>query len=859
MPLTVAEKRRMLELHRKREGTAVAVAEPEPEDTGGGFLSTLGAFLKHPFVGAGGTIESGILNPAQFFQQDPVVAAKRVGGGLAAGATLGAVAPFAEDVEGSTSGQVAELLGTFAPFGAVSKFVGGIKGVGGLTRGLMTGASLAGVEQGARSAVGKDVSLGQAAGTTAIFGALDGFLHGLGSFGKKLSKMRDVTKIQKELSGAVERGEIKAMSDSEVKTLSKAIVHGESKASLALPANERFLGQSGLGGASNQPRLYAPAITRGEEKVLHQIPQITERGTIDRYVTQPNFIETGPRMHRRLGTTELMLNPIHKAENDAARHIKDTSDEFNKLIKDNIKFGHRGPASRNIMIYATAQQKGGAKILGQMGIKETPTLTANEQKIYGWMRERLEGYYTALNQARLAGGLKPFPKVQNYFTFFRSMNGELKNGFDMRTLDIPNTMRRRIPRIEETPFRYKKPRVTDDYGELELDAFSVFERYSQSALRHIELTPQVQRVRQMLDPVGGKFKSGFNLLEENPEAYRDLNSWVNFVAGVDERLLAASVEKQLGKTNENLAYAVLGYNIRSAFIQPTAIVNSLVEIGPKYTMQGINAMFNKEERAFARRMSDHLAGREHDVALNELMTSVTGSTAQIKKKVGRGGLKPLQLLDMQTAVASWLGAYKKGRAVEKLGETKAARYADDIVIRTQASASRSDVAPIQRSKTGKFVAMFQTFVINNWGFLTRDVLGLGNVSVNNKQAMAKVVRLIAGVTAVNTLYEDILGVRSPFPAPINAYRKEIAKSGESGKAIGQAILELAEVVPVVGGGMRYGSSPLGAGIQLTEDLAELVRGKQKAAKAAETIGKLTGMPGTTQIKKTIRFLKKPKE
>jgi hypothetical protein len=68
--------------------------------------------------------------------QDPVewlgsgpslgVAAKRVGGGIVGGATLGAIEPFKEEIAGTAGAGAGELVGLLAPLGAAYKVGGAV-------------------------------------------------------------------------------------------------------------------------------------------------------------------------------------------------------------------------------------------------------------------------------------------------------------------------------------------------------------------------------------------------------------------------------------------------------------------------------------------------------------------------------------------------------------------------------------------------------------------------------------------------------------------------------------------------------------------------------------------------------------
>jgi hypothetical protein len=223
------------------------------------------------------------------------------------------------------------------------------------------------------------------------------------------------------------------------------------------------------------------------------------------------------------------------------------------------------------------------------------------------------------------------------------------------------------------------------------------------------------------------------------------------------------------------------------------------------------------------------------------------------------GMRALRELDLQTATATWEGAYTKAIEVDKMTPEAARRYADDVVVRTQGSAAPHDLAPIQRTALGKALTLFQTFVINNWNFLTKKALGIKNADMGNKAITGKVIRLVIGTTIINSLF-DLMGVYSPLPAPIEEFGRQKERGKSAGEALTSSALEFTQLVPGLGG-LRYGSGVLGATADYVGDVAKKTaaatgRYVGPTKPVAELIGKALGIPGTTQASKSIRIAKK---
>jgi len=256
------------------------------------------------------------------------------------------------------------------------------------------------------------------------------------------------------------------------------------------------------------------------------------------------------------------------------------------------------------------------------------------------------------------------------------------------------------------------------------------------------------------------------------------------------------------------------------------------------------------------RKSKVLVGRRYDVTVEDALRAVRSRRlGEVQRVAARTALKPLQLLDIETAKACWHAAYKYG--MEKMGyaSKKAITYADDVVTRTQASAMPGDIAPIQRAVAGRFLTLFQTFTINDWNFLIRDVLGLRNATVDTPGAFAKAMRYVAATTLFNILFEDVLHIQSPFPTPIRAFREALERGDDTPSLLWNVGKEFIEPIPIIGAA-RYGKGPGGPGVELLNETVKYITKKPMAPPAWELGGKWLGLPGTAQVAKTVRAEKR---
>jgi hypothetical protein len=412
--------------------------------------------------------------------------------------------------------------------------------------------------------------------------------------------------------------------------------------------------------------------------------------------------------------------------------------------------------------------------------------------------------------------------------------------------DKPMVINELFLKLKTTPFRHAKARAEFVPQKLNLDYFDVMQRYGYSSINHIQMSPTIAKLREYMLTIG---KDKWKMIDHAPRTAAWLNAWINFQAGQTPFRLPAVLERGLRKLNKNALYAILSWNNRSALIQPSAMLQAYVLLGEKYTVYGIESLLHPSKRNFALEKSKHLMSRDFDVAYKDAFDLIRGGNiSEGQKAAGKFGLKLLKILDMETAKATWQGAYQKGIKELNYTEAKAIQYADDITIKTQASGAPQDVAPIQRTIIGRTATLFQTFVINEWNFMVKDVLGYKTGKVSKPQAMKNIIRFVVGTTLINAFYEDVLGLNSPYPSPVNAYQYAKEQGKEPLELTWAVIRELIEKVPIIGGA-RYRGSIAGASL---EAIGKVVKGQ----KLPTTVGTLLGIPGTIQVGKSLRARKR---
>ena len=505
--------------------------------------------------------------------------------------------------------------------------------------------------------------------------------------------------------------------------------------------------------------------------------------------------------------------------------------------------------------YAIGQQRKGQEILGAMG-KDFPTeLTPREQVLYTELRGHYKALFDRINVMRRSNGMKAIQEVDNYFTFFSVFNMKERMGMKFNpVLDKAKIIDQAYAQASSTPFRFAKHR-TKKLMPIETNALNMYMNYAEPAIRHIHITPTVALIKELRQKAKvdwtGKGKKTL-LKSAKPRLDNFLRVWANQITGIDplaKRWPKAS--KVAGILSRNLTFSILGANVRSALIQTTALRNTATEIGFTRTTEGMARVLNPKDWSMAHKLSEVLDARVMSAATADALRFVRGKKfGKVRQLTGSAALWPLKVLDHITATATWLGAYKQGRGW-KWGEKRASVYADDVVTKTQASALPGDLSRMQTNALGKAVSLFQTFVINDFQFLAKDVLGINNPRLGNKAITAKVIRYVAATTLLNALLEDVVGVSSPFPTPIRTFRRKREEGAENIETLTSLAMEMLEPIPIVGG-FRYGSTPLGAVAQTLGEVPPSLTGAPLAKHPLEPILKLAGVPGTAQVTKMQR-------
>lgn len=573
------------------------------------------------------------------------------------------------------------------------------------------------------------------------------------------------------------------------------------------------------------------------------------------------------------------LQKVSKKELEtASKHVKDLSKQFkDRRLREELG------------VYWHSLTKSGDKAMQFM--RKKPVENPKYIELKNTLQPMFEDMLNEVNRIRVKVGNKPIKGIDDYLAFYAKESlwedfynlarGKKidKQRTNLILDDIDTIMNRQNTSIKDSPaFAHVKRKPVREGINIELDPLAIYARYLNDTVRYKHTAPLNKFVKELigtehLDVKTGKMGEPIKIT--NPNLANDLASWNNAIAGMPNMNVPRGLEKFLRGVNNNLTAAQLFGNVRTTALQPFALHNTWAKFGTKNLGIGIDSMVRKRKTPIEE--SNVLTNAEMEAGLNDLTNMVTTSKFQRgKQETYRISSAALRKLDYFSREITWRTVYHSLEPLIKQGKMskrEAIRKADQEVIRTQASGDIGEISPVQRNIIGKTLTLWQTFTIGQLNFALADILGKGPGAekLGIRKRSERLGRYLIGGAAINYLFEDLMGVQSPLPSPEQTLWKSL-QAGDPGSDVAlKSILELAEAFPG-GGSAKFGSHPAGPlfelGGKITKSLArdgydtqsvlsKAIEGEPRAlTTVTEIIGKLAGVPGTAQVTKAIRGVRR---
>ncbi len=319
------------------------------------------------------------------------------------------------------------------------------------------------------------------------------------------------------------------------------------------------------------------------------------------------------------------------------------------------------------------------------------------------------------------------------------------------------------------------------------------------------------------------------------EQYKAIQDWLLDLAG-GERYKFDGVEKFFRYARTSQSIMSMGLRIGTIVQQTAGLLSAVPEIGTVNALNGAAIMLKnihtmgaitEETKQRSRIMAYRIENMDREIAdFNRRILDSKGGLDYIKDNA----FTPMGYVQFYAAdMPTWWGAYEKGLKDFKGDETQAAKYADMVVERTQASGAKKDLARIQRGGEGlKLVTMYYTFFSAQYQILYRRSVMMGR-EPTLKNAMALANYFLIGMILQNII-TDLLAGRGPDEEKDEGYAEWLLRINMTYPI--QFVPILRDVVNGVMSGYGYKFTPaqtgleaiVRAGIILLNDSKEFISG-----------------------------------
>lgn len=180
-------------------------------------------------------------------------------------------------------------------------------------------------------------------------------------------------------------------------------------------------------------------------------------------------------------------------------------------------------------------------------------------------------------------------------------------------------------------------------------------------------------------------------------------------------------ERTLGHLRSGATIAGLGWNLRTALLQPLGLTNSIVRVGPAWIARGLREFYGspahmarKVEEAQAK--SEFLRNRMRTMnrEINDVVNRLDKGKSDTQLAIESSFFILIQKTQALVDYPTWYGAFEKATADPALrnedgtiDEAKAVAMADQAVIAAQSGGQAKDLAQIQRG--GPLLKLFTNF------------------------------------------------------------------------------------------------------------------------------------------------------
>lgn len=419
------------------------------------------------------------------------------------------------------------------------------------------------------------------------------------------------------------------------------------------------------------------------------------------------------------------IDPVEKAVHARIRETKALQDRV-KAVTKGIK---KGSEEDQLIRKYGERRTYPENFTPEDAAKITPQIIKADQEF----RAMFDDMFARLNKSREIAGQAPIPYREDYYTRAEEL-GALRSLFGSLEHAPEFVLGTRYAKPNAPFFQFALPRTGT---ETSAGAIEGFTRYMQPALETIHYAEPIVAMRQ-----NAKFLP--------PNAQRYFSDWADSLARKHELVdeWAGPVANITGALRRLTSRGLILGNIGTALLQPSSVASTISRTG-RHSLSALPETFSATGKEFARKYSGVVAGRRFDPDIDPDMLGQVGHVLGYA----------LQTLDEIIARHAFLSAFKKGTKEGK-DFVSAIRYADDITAKTQNDMRREFSAPLMRSEIGGTLGQLQSFTINFYNQVRRDIPAIAR-DQGKMEAFKVAVTLGTSVVAINKIYKEA-GLREPF-------------------------------------------------------------------------------------------------
>lgn len=374
-------------------------------------------------------------------------------------------------------------------------------------------------------------------------------------------------------------------------------------------------------------------------------------------------------------------------------------------------------------------------IIDNNNLTEPPQRTERVDAIIDLLRDKLESTYDELSEVYTMVENKSFPRLKNYFPYYYDQAGNL-------TFDPSPNQIRALRKGAKKDFSYSRKKNVKK--KIRTDVLSIFTNAMYERLYYIEVQPTLKEMKEMLnhkevseDEAGNKTTTTFQD-KAGLVTSKYFSEFIDIVANRGKRS-GFTNSKIINWMRQNISYAVMGFNLSSALIQPFAIADAALwtgvnrGVGPavrmvaRFSANLLNPKFASRIKSQSAVLRNRQGG---EFAFADLSPKITGkgvlgnAAANTVNFMKAHAYDLLRVPDIQTAAIVQDSIYKDLMAtVPGITEADARREAEFIMNMVSGSADIADrPLLLGKSNSWRMLLTFQTFILNRFGIMTEDFI-----------------------------------------------------------------------------------------------------------------------------------------